>query len=119
MLGKSRPIVGKVKKLKIRKGDNVIVIAGGDKGKEGEVLSVYPGKREVIVHQAKIAKKATKANPQKNDMGGIVEIPAAMNVSNVMLVCPRCGKPSRVTYAKNSSGKTSRKCGKCGELIDA
>jgi large subunit ribosomal protein L24 len=105
-------------KMKIRKGDTVRVIAGKSKGQEGEVLSVLPKKNKVTVHQANIAKKAVRPHPQKNPQGGIIEIPSPMSVSNVVLVCPRCSKTAKVVFKKDSEGKTSRKCRKCGELID-
>jgi large subunit ribosomal protein L24 len=105
-------------KMKIRKGDTVRVIAGKSKGQEGEVLSVLPKKAKVTVHQANIAKKAVRPHPQKNPQGGIIEIPSPMSVSNVVLVCPRCSKTAKVVFKKDSEGKTSRKCRKCGELID-
>ncbi len=105
-------------KMKIRKGDSVRIIAGKDKGKEGEVIEMLPRKGRVVVHQCNIAKKAVRAHPQKNPQGGIIEVPAPMDVSNVMLLCPRCSKATRVVFAKDAEGKTSRKCKKCGELID-
>lgn len=106
------------KKIKIRKGDTVKVICGKDKGKEGEVLSVSPKKGKVSVAKINLNKKAIRPHPQKNPQGGIVEMPAPMEVSNVQLICPRCSKPARVTYKKDQEGRTSRKCRKCGELID-
>ena len=106
-------------KLKIKKGDTVRVIAGKDKGKQGEVLSASPTKGTVTVHEVNIMKKAMRPHPQKNPQGGITDIPGPLDVSNVELVCPRCSKRTKVTFKKDSEGKTSRKCKKCGELIDA
>ena len=106
------------RKMKIRKGDTVLVTAGKDKGHEGEVLSVLPKKGKVTVHQANVAKKAVRPHPQKNPQGGIIEVPSPLDVSNVMLICPRCSKPAKVVFKKDKEGKTSRKCMKCGELID-
>jgi len=108
----------KTKKMKIKKGDNVRVIAGKDRGKEGEVVQVEPRKGRVTVHDINIMKKAVRPHPQKNPQGGIVEMPRSLDISNVKLVCPRCSKPARVTFKKDAEGKTSRKCKKCGELID-
>lgn len=106
------------KKIKIRKGDTVKVLSGKDRGKEGEVLSVDVKKGKVTVSQINIMKKAVKPHPQKNPQGGIIELAAPMDVSNVQLICPRCSKTARVTYKKDQEGRTSRKCRKCGELID-
>ncbi len=108
----------KPKKMKIKKGDTVKVIAGKDKGREGEVLTVLPKKGKVTVHQVNIMKKCTRPHPQKNPQGGIIEQPAPMDASNVMLICPRCSKVAKVVFKKDAEGKTSRKCTKCGELID-
>ncbi|MFA6451495.1 MAG: 50S ribosomal protein L24 [bacterium] len=104
--------------MKIRKGDTVRVIAGKSKGHEGEVLTALPKKGKVIVHQANIAKKAMRPHPQKNPQGGIVEVASPLSVSNVVLICPRCSKTAKVVFKKDAEGKTSRKCKKCGELID-
>lgn len=106
------------RKMKIKKGDTVKVIAGKDKGREGEVLKVMPRKGKVLVHDANIMKKAVRPHPQKNPQGGIVEMPAPLDASNVVLICPRCSKAAKVTFKKDASGETSRKCKKCGELID-
>ena len=119
MLGKSTKKLEKLGKVSIKKGDTVHVLTGKDKGKEGEVVSVSPKSGSLILHQLNIAKKAVKPHPQKNPQGGIIETPLPIDLSNVRLVCPRCSKPSGVTYSKNPDGKTSRKCRKCGELIDA
>ena len=105
-------------KMKIRKGDTVRVITGRDKSKEGEVLTVSPTKGKVTVHQINVAKKAVRPHPQKNPQGGIIEVPAMIDVSNVQLICPRCSKPTHVVFKKDAEGRTSRKCKKCGELID-
>ncbi len=115
---RKRKMEQKPRKMKIRKGDNVRVTAGKSKGHEGEVLSVLPKKGKVIVHQANVAKKAVRPHPQKSPQGGIIEVPSPLDVSNVMLICPRCSKPAKVVFKKDSEGKTSRKCMKCGELID-
>jgi large subunit ribosomal protein L24 len=106
------------RKMKIKKGDTVRVIAGKSKGHEGEVIGVQPKKGRVTVHQANVIKKATRPHPQKNPQGGIIEQPAPLDVSNVALICPRCSKATKVVFKKDSEGKTSRKCRKCGEMID-
>jgi len=121
MLGKSEKKKRTVRKTKmrIRKGDTVRIIAGRDKGKEGEVIEVRPGEGRILVHGANIMKKAVRPHPQKNPQGGIVEMPAPMDISNVKLICPRCSKPSAAVFKKDAEGRTGRKCKKCGELIDA
>lgn len=82
--------------VSIRKGDQVRVITGRDAGKTGRVLSVDPVRRKVTVEHANMIKRHTRPNPAKNIKGGIVEREAPMDVSNVMVICPACGKPTRV-----------------------
>ena len=99
-------------KLKIRKGDRVVVLAGKDIGKEGEITRVLPERRMVIVDGVNMAKRhqrATKATSQ----GGIIDKDMPIPVSNVAIVCPGCGK-SRVGYRIDGSDKV-RVCKKCGK----
>lgn len=83
---------------KIRKSDNVLVITGKDKGKKGKVLEVLPGKGKAIVEGVNLAKKAQKPNPQLSHTGGLVEKPMPIQLSNLMLVDPKTGKPGRVGF---------------------
>lgn len=103
-------------KLKIRKGDKVVVIAGKDKGKESRVLSTLPYKERVLVEHVAMMKKAARPT-QQNPQGGIQEMEAAIHVSNVMLICPKCSKPTRVN-SKRVDGARIRVCKKCGNDID-
>ncbi|MCH5292143.1 MAG: 50S ribosomal protein L24 [Treponema sp.] len=102
------------KKFKIRKGDNVQVIAGKDKGKRGEIISVLHKKDAVVVSGVNIVKKAMKKKSQQ-DQGGIVEIEAPLNVSNVAIVCKKCGA-TRIGY-KFDGDKKLRVCRKCGDVL--
>jgi len=101
----------------IRKNDNIIVIAGKEKGKKGRVLAVYPDKGRVIVEKLNIIKKHQRPT-QKQKQGGIVDKEAPIHVSNIMLLCGRCDKPTRVSYNILETGKRVRMCKKCGEAID-
>ena len=101
----------------IRKGDQVRVMSGRDRGKLGRVLSVDPRKRTVTVEHANIIKRHTRANPQKNIKGGIMEREGWINRSNVMLVCPSCG-PIRFRQQVLADGKKVRACRKCGNTLD-
>lgn len=85
-------------KLKIKKGDKVVVIAGADKGQQGEVLQVFPHKNRVIVEGVNIRKKHSK--PTQDSPGGINEIAASIHVSNLMLLDPSNGEPTRVGRRK-------------------
>ncbi len=81
--------------VSIRKGDQVKVMTGRDKGKQGRVLSVDPFQRTVTVEHANMIKRHTRPNPAKNIKGGIVEREGPLAISNVLLLCPSCGKPTR------------------------
>ena len=100
-------------KMSVKKGDQVVVLSGKDKGKQGEVLVAKPAEGKVVVEGVAIVKKAQRPNAM-NQQGGIVEQEAAIDVSNVMLVCPSCGKPTRVGHGKDAEGKKVRICKKCG-----
>lgn len=95
-------------KMNVRKGDTVEVIAGKDKGARGEVIRAYPSEGKVVVRDVAVVKKAMRPN-QMNPQGGIISKESAIDVSNVALVCPTCGKPTRVGH---DEGK--RVCKKCG-----
>lgn len=102
-------------KMKIRKGDKVEVITGKDKGKQGVVLRGVPERERVLVEGVNMVKKAMRPT-QQNPQGGIISKEASIHVSNVMLVCPSCGKPTRVSV-KRVDGKRVRVCKKCGADI--
>ena len=102
-------------KSKIRKGDTVEVLDGKDKGKRGEVVSVNLKKEAVIVSGVNIVKKAMKKRSQQ-DQGGIAEVEAPLNISNVGIVCKKCGKPVRIGY-KIDGDKKVRVCRKCGDIL--
>jgi len=102
--------------LKIRKGDEVMVIAGKDRGKKGRVQEVRPDSRTVVVAGVNIAKRHRKPNPSKNEKGGITDEPRPLALGKVMVVCPHCGKPTRVGHRIEEDQK-ERICKKCGETI--
>jgi large subunit ribosomal protein L24 len=104
--------------ISIRKGDNVRIISGRDAGKNGRVLSVNPRKNTVIVEHANIIKRHTRPNPAKNIKGGIVEREAAINVSNVQVVCASCGKHTRIGKQVLPDGSKVRSCKRCGNTLD-
>ncbi len=102
------------KKFKIRKDDTVQVIAGKDKGKRGTIVRVLTKKDAVIVSGINIVKKAMRKRSQQ-DQGGIAEVEAPLHISNVAIVCKKCG-PTRVGY-KIDGDKKIRVCRKCGEAL--
>ena len=103
--------------MNIKKGDKVKVLSGKDKGKEGVVLRALPQKERVVVEKVNMIKKAMRPT-QQNPQGGIISMEAPIHVSNVMLVCPSCGKPVRTGKRINDEGKKVRVCKKCGKDID-
>ena len=102
-------------KLKIKKGDKVVVISGGSKGKEGEVVRVMPQDNKAIVEGVNMVSKHTKPSA-KNPQGGIVKTEAPIHISNLALVDPKSGKATRVGY-KMEDGKKVRVSKKSGEAI--
>ncbi len=103
--------------MNIKKGDTVRVLSGKDKGKEGEVLRSLPSKQRVVVEKVNVVKKAMRPT-QQNPQGGIMSTEAPIHVSNVMVICPACKKPTRVSHHVNGDGKKVRVCKKCGKDID-
>ena len=102
-------------KLKIRKKDKVMVIAGRDKGKTGEVLRVLPDEMRVLVAKVNVVTKHRKRT--QTEPGAIDKLEAPIAYSNVMLMCPKCEKPVRVRLEKLQTGELVRACKKCGEQI--
>ncbi|MGM9824011.1 MAG: 50S ribosomal protein L24 [Muribaculaceae bacterium] len=103
-------------KLHIKKGDTVYVNAGEDKGKTGRVLKVLISKNRAVVEGINMVTKATKPNA-KNPQGGLVKMEAPIHVSNLQLLDPKSGKPTRVGYKVNEDGKKVRISKKSGEEI--
>jgi len=106
-------------RLGVRRGDTVQVMAGRSKGRSGKVLFVDPWKGTVTVEHANMIKRHTRANPSKNVRGGILEKEAPINISNVMLVCPSCGKHTRIGYARLPDGTRTRTCRRCNATIES
>lgn len=104
-------------KIRLKKDDKVKVIAGKDKDKIGKVLKVIRKDRSVLVENINIVKRHSKPTA-KNRQGGILENEAPVSWSNVMLMCGKCVKPSRIKMKRLEDGKKVRTCSKCGELID-
>ena len=106
------------KRSKIKKNDQVAIIAGRDKGRRGRVLEVSHKKGKVKVEGAGVIKRHQKANPQQNKGGGIIDKESFIDVSNVQLIDPQSGKPSRVRYLKESDGSKTRIAASSGHSID-
>lgn len=103
-----------MEKLKIRKNDQVLVTAGKSRGARGRVLRVLSGSGRAIVEHVNMIKRHTKPNPQKGIQGGILEREAPIQVSNLKVICPECGEPSRVGRKRLEDGRGVRVCKHCG-----
>ena len=101
--------------MKIRKGDTVKVLSGNDKGKTGEVLEVIPKAQKVIVKGVNVRKKHVKPRKQGEE-GGIIPVECSIHSSKVNVVCPKCGKTTRIGYEVNGDTKV-RVCKKCGNKL--
>ena len=108
----------KKKSLHVKSGDRVIVIAGKDKGKIGNVKKAVPSEGKVYVEGANMVTKAQKPQPMAGIQGGLIKVEAALDSSKVMVVCPACEKPTRIKH-EVVDGKKVRVFKKCGEQIDA
>ena len=105
-------------KTPVRKDDEVIVIGGKDRGKRGRVLQVLPEKNRLLVEGVNMIKRHTRANPQKNVKGGIIEREAAIHASNVMPIDPDSGKPTRVGSKVLDDGRRVRISRRTGGVMD-
>ena len=102
--------------MEIKKGDKVVVLTGKDKGKKADVIKAYPAEKKVVLEGLNMVTKHVKPRGA-NQPGGKMDQPAAIDVSNVMLVCPECGAATKVAHEK-VNGKNVRKCKKCGAVLD-
>ncbi|HVN49766.1 MAG TPA: 50S ribosomal protein L24 [Bacteroidota bacterium] len=105
--------------LHVHKNDTVVVKAGNSKGKQGKVLKVFPDTNQIIIENVNIIKRHTRPT-QKNPQGGVVQKEGPIRASNVMVVCPKCSKPTRVGHqhvndATSGKKKTMRVCKQCNE----
>lgn len=106
-----------MKQFRIRKDDKVVVIAGKDKGKIGKVLKVLRKKDGVLVEKVNMVKRHMRANPYRQQPGGIIDKEMPVDISNVMLMCDACAKATKVGYRYTEDGKKVRFCKKCNEII--
>jgi large subunit ribosomal protein L24 len=102
--------------MKLRNGDEIVVLAGKDKGRKGKIEKILPKQGKVLIPGINVSKKHTKPRGEKQP-GGIIEQIMPLPVSNVSLLCPSCGKPTRVGYQVNKDGSKTRICRKCKALI--
>jgi len=102
--------------VKIKKDDTVLIISGKDRGRKGKVLEVLPKEGKISVEGVNLLKKHQK--PKKSgEKGQIIQLPKPIDVSNVKLICPKCGKPTRIGYKLRENKEKYRICKKCGQEI--
>lgn len=102
--------------MNIRRDDKVVVLSGKDKGREGKVLSADPQGGKLIVEGVNVASKHQKPRKQ-GEQGGIIKVETPIYACKVMVVCPKCGKPTRVAHSIAADGKKTRACKKCGASL--
>jgi len=105
-------------RVHIKKNDTVYVLSGKDRGKTGKVLKVFLDKNRAVVEGLNYIQKHTRPNPQKNVKGGILPKESPIHISNLMVVCKRCNKHSRVGFNVMQDGRKVRVCKNCNELLD-
>ncbi len=106
------------KSFRVRRNDTVVVLAGKSRGRTGRILRLFRSEGRAIVEGVNFVRKHTKANPQKNIKGGILEREAPVSTSNLMIVCGECGKPSRVGHKILDDGMKVRICRRCEGILD-
>jgi len=101
-------------KRKVRKNDQVLVLAGKNRGARGRVLRVLSASGKAVVEHVNMMKRHTRPNPTKGIQGGILEREAPVQISNLMVICPECNEPSRLGRKRLEDGKGQRVCKSCG-----
>lgn len=104
--------------LHVKTNDQVLVLAGKDRGKTGRVLQVLPGGKRAVIERINMIYRHTRQNPQQNVQGGILEKEAPVALSNLQVICRECNRATRVGFTRLSDGKKVRTCKKCGGTID-
>ena len=102
--------------MKIKKNDQVVVISGKDKGKKGRVMRVFPGENRVLVEKINYVTVYLRKS-QKNPQGGVTKVEGQLHISNIQVVDPRTGKPTRIGYKKLADGTKQRFAKKSGEIL--
>jgi large subunit ribosomal protein L24 len=103
--------------LHIKKNDTIVIVSGDEKGKKGRVLGVYPRKNQLLVEKLNMIKRHMKPS-RKYSQGGIIEKEAPVQRSIVMMICPKCNKPTKIGHKTLKSGIKMRVCKKCSEVMD-
>ena len=107
-----------MQKVHVKKNDQVKVLVGRDAGLTAKVLRVFPGDRTAIVERINLIKKHTRPNPQRQVQGGVLEREAPIPLSKLMVICPECGKPSRIGRKRLEDGRGVRVCKTCNATFN-
>jgi large subunit ribosomal protein L24 len=102
--------------INLKKGDEVKILSGKEKGKKGKIMEVIPKKNFVVIEGLNIRVRFSRPKRQ-GEKGQRLELPGPVHISKVMLICPYCGKPTRIKHAKDEAGNKSRQCLKCAKMI--
>jgi large subunit ribosomal protein L24 len=103
--------------MKVKKNDLVKVISGNYKGMEGKILKVFPSRDRIIVEKVHLVKRHLRKQGGQVQSGGIVEKEASIHASDVMLICPKCNKPTRAAISLLADGSKARQCKRCKEIL--
>ncbi len=103
--------------MHVHRDDTVLVLTGKDRGKKGRIIRLFPLKNKALIEKINMVKRHTRPN-QQMPQGGIVEKESPIHISNLKVICSKCGKPTRVGYKKLNENKSTRICKKCGEILD-
>lgn len=103
--------------MHVHREDTVLVLTGKDRGKKGRVIRLFPKAEKALVEKINMVKRHTRPT-QQMPQGGILEKEAAVHISNLQVVCSKCGKPTRVAHKTLANGNKTRACKKCGEIMD-
>lgn len=104
-------------KISVKRDDQVLVIAGRDRGLRGKVLRVMPATGRAIVERVNMIKRHTRPNPNQGIQGGVLEREAPIHLSNLKVICPDCGQPSRLGRTRLEDGRGARVCKNCGATL--
>ena len=103
--------------MNIHKEDTVLILSGKDSGKKGRIIRVFPERNKALVEKVNMVKRHTRPN-QQLPQGGILEKEAPIHISNLQVICPKCGKATRISKKVLTNGQKARTCKKCGEILD-
>lgn len=109
--------IAKAKVHHVKKNDRVVILSGSESGKQSRIIEVDPNMGKVRVEGVAVVKRHIRPNPTRGVQGGIIEREAFIDASNVMLMCPSCGKATRVAHKEQGEGRNTRACKKCGSTI--